>query len=98
MLQVINDGIQATVEHAVAHFTKSGNLLDTGDLASAFHAARSAATAADQAFFHPSILALLYFPVDEMYAVFLPALLPMLVGVFTVFRDHRRAGQKMAAK
>ena len=59
-----------------------------GDTVGAYMASKEGAAAAEQAFYDPSILGSLYFPQNEMYAVFLPALLPMFVAVLSTVKQH----------
>jgi hypothetical protein len=56
--------------------------------ATAFASSSLGAVSAENAFYDQSILGLLYFPVDEMYAVFLPALLPMTVALLSTAVQH----------
>ena len=81
---VIRDSIKDTVEMATDGADAGYTAAARGDVVNAFLAARRAAFGAETAFYDKSILALLYFPADEMYAVFLPALLPMSVGLAAV--------------
>ena len=60
--------------------------LAEGRLGEAFASSSQAYTLSEKAFFDPSLLALLYFPEDQKYAVyfplFLPVSLPLLSSVY----------------
>lgn len=58
--------------------------------------ARKAFTASEKAFFDPSLLALLYFPDDQKYAIYIPLFLPIMIpiilsarSIFKHFRDPK---------
>uniref|UniRef100_A0A8C2CMZ4 Phosphatidylinositol glycan anchor biosynthesis, class S n=1 Tax=Cyprinus carpio TaxID=7962 RepID=A0A8C2CMZ4_CYPCA len=70
---VINDSIAQQVggpDSAVAE-------LEAGNLAFALQYSRVAILASERAFFDPSLLHLLYFPVDQKFAIYIPLFLPM---------------------
>lgn len=79
---------------AAARATAAGAHADAGASAAAAHAA------AEGAFFHPSVLALLYFPSDHKLAVYLPLFLPVLLPlVMAAMREgrHYRCRRAFAA-
>lgn len=80
---VINDEIGKEVESAVASIREVHRLLLLGDLAAAFKASRSAIHHSELAFFHPSLLELLYFPEDQKFAIYIPLFLPISVPIIT---------------
>lgn len=57
-------------------------LLAINDLQNATVTAKAAFAASERAFYDPSMLALLYFPDDQKYAIYIPLFLPVLVPVF----------------
>ncbi|GIY59831.1 GPI transamidase component PIG-S [Caerostris extrusa] len=62
---------------------KSLNLLAQGHLLEGFLKAQYAFVASDEAFFDPSLLALLYFPEDQKYAIYIPLFLPISIPVIS---------------
>jgi len=80
---VINDDIGNSVFTSVDATMKSIESLEKGDSLRAFSLSSTGQIASEKAFFDPSMLALLYFPDDQKYAVYVPLFLP--VGVPVVF-------------
>ncbi|XP_065195123.1 GPI transamidase component PIG-S-like [Sycon ciliatum] len=78
---VISDHIQAEVVYAVQLIDKSLIRLAEGSLLDAYSLSRSALVASENAFFDPSMLALLYFPEESKYAIYVPLFIPMAVPV-----------------
>ncbi|XP_048583102.1 GPI transamidase component PIG-S isoform X2 [Nematostella vectensis] len=78
---VIGDQIKNQVEQALAAIHKSKEELALGNVTSAFLEAKSAIVSSEKAFFDPSILALLYFPDDQKYAIYIPLFLPISLPV-----------------
>lgn len=78
---VINDEVAESVHSAVANTAQAHSWLQAGRVLEAFRAAQTAATAAESAFTDPSLLALLYFPDDQKYAVYIPLFLPIMIPV-----------------
>jgi GPI-anchor transamidase subunit S len=70
------------VEAAVA----SSAHLAEGRLPEAFSLSQTALTNSEAAFFHPSLLALLYFPDDQKYAIYIPYFLPVGIPVLLSMR------------
>ncbi|GLV36958.1 Phosphatidylinositol glycan anchor biosynthesis class S [Carabus blaptoides fortunei] len=78
---VINDEVADSVHQAVANTAAAEHWLQDGQVLEAFGAAQRAAMAAESAFTDPSLLALLYFPDDQKYAVYIPLFLPIMIPV-----------------
>uniref|UniRef100_G3MNR1 GPI transamidase component PIG-S n=1 Tax=Amblyomma maculatum TaxID=34609 RepID=G3MNR1_AMBMU len=78
---VVKDEIGDLIYSSVSHAKQSFDLLERGDLESAFQHAEAAFLASDKAFFDPSLLALLYFPDDQKYAIYIPLFLPITLPV-----------------
>ncbi|BFY97511.1 hypothetical protein BsWGS_00551 [Bradybaena similaris] len=78
---VISDEIGKEVESAVASIKSSRQLLASGQLKEAFLASRAAVEASEMAFFHPSLLELLYFPEDQKFAIYIPLFLPISIPI-----------------
>eukprot|EP00039_Didymoeca_costata_P013319 m.200554 g.200554 ORF g.200554 m.200554 type:complete len:511 (-) comp15738_c0_seq2:76-1608(-) len=92
---VIEDAIQSTVEQSVAHAQSALQAINVGDLPKAFSESNLAMQDAEKAFYNPSILGLLYFPQDELYAVFLPSLLPFFVTMLGITKYYWRKGKQI---
>ncbi|XP_035233910.1 GPI transamidase component PIG-S-like [Stegodyphus dumicola] len=58
-------------------------LLREGYLEEGYTKAQAAFLASDEVFFDPSLLALLYFPEDQKYAIYIPLFLPISIPVIT---------------
>ena len=75
---VIADHIAEDVNSAVAALQQSIHSVRTEeDFWTALNFAKQAAELADKAFYDPSMLALLYFPDDQKYAIYIPLFLPV---------------------
>ena len=97
---VINDEIGKQVVDAVRLSEESEKHSELGRLAQALESSKAALSASEKAFFDPSLLALLYFPEDQKYAIYIPLFLPVLIPVllsvptiWTVLRMGSRTGQ-----
>ncbi|XP_077510166.1 phosphatidylinositol glycan anchor biosynthesis class S [Amblyomma americanum] len=93
---VVKDEIGDLIYSSVSHAKRSFDLLERGDLESAFQHAEAAFLASEKAFFDPSLLALLYFPDDQKYAIYIPLFLPIslpvvmsLQGLWTYYRKRK---------
>lgn len=92
---VIKDEIGDLVYSSVSHARHSFYQLEQGDLESSFSSAEAAFLASEKAFFDPSLLALLYFPDDQKYAIyiplFLPVSLPVLMSIRSLWAYYRKS-------
>lgn len=92
---VINDDIGKEVELAVQSVRDSDKLLKEGRLEEAFLSSRSAIVASETAFFHPSLLELLYFPEDQKFAIYIPLFLPIsfpvLASLFQAYKWYKNS-------
>jgi hypothetical protein len=91
---VISDTIAALAARGLRAAAEATRATAAGQHVDATAAADAAHAAAEGAFFHPSILSLLYFPSDHKLAVylplFLPALLPLVLAAMREGRHYRR--------
>jgi phosphatidylinositol glycan class S len=78
---VITDEIGDQVVMAVDSCNDAARHAEVGRLEDAFESARLAFAASEKAFFDPSLLALLYFPEDQKYAIYIPLFLPVGIPV-----------------
>lgn len=80
---VIKDDVAEEVYGAVECLHKAHQFLKDGELSKAFHYSKKAIILAEKAFFDPSLLALLYFPQDQKFAIYIPLFLPVGIPVAT---------------
>ena len=98
---VISDTISRLAAAALDALAAAQQAAVLGRHAQAGRLAVEAHGASERAFFHPSILSLLYFPSDHKLAVylplFLPALLPLLLTAMREARHYRKRRAYAAA-
>lgn len=90
---VINDDVGIAINNAYANIIETKFHLKKNNLDKAIEHARAAFESAERAFFDPSLLALLYFPDDQKYAIyfplFLPVILPIALSLWTILKHFR---------
>lgn len=95
---VIKDDVAHQMHQSVDMSHKAINLLSQGKLEEAYQYSCHAYQLAENAFYDPSLLALLYFPDDQKYAVyfplFLPVSLPMVLTLFHFAKSFIRERRK----
>eukprot|EP00088_Acartia_fossae_P044827 TRINITY_DN4783_c0_g1_i4.p1 TRINITY_DN4783_c0_g1~~TRINITY_DN4783_c0_g1_i4.p1 ORF type:complete len:531 (-),score=115.00 TRINITY_DN4783_c0_g1_i4:192-1784(-) len=74
---VIVEDIARRVENALSALKSSVENLETGNLVEGHSGSQEAIQQAEAAFFDPSLLALLYFPDDQKYAIYVPYFVPV---------------------
>lgn len=79
---VIDETVGRAVHEAFENARLAKRLLAENRLEAALAHARRAFDAAERAFYDPSMLALLYFPDDQKFAIYIPLFLPILLPVF----------------
>ncbi|XP_053945939.1 GPI transamidase component PIG-S isoform X2 [Anastrepha ludens] len=92
---VINDDVGESINHAYESLLLAKQALAKGDLLAASDFARSAFIASEHAFFDASLLAQLYFPDEQKYAIYIPLFLPIMVPVITSFSMIRKLLKKL---
>lgn len=89
---VITDVVGNRIKSALHLVESSAERLENGDLTRGFFLSKEAFVTAEAAFSDPTLLALLYFPQDQKYAVyiplFLPALYPVLLSLKNIYRYY----------
>jgi len=80
---VIREDIGQMVVKAVEKVATSSALVEEDKLVEGYQASREALELSETAFFDQSLLALLYFPDDQKYAIYIPFFLP--VGIPVIF-------------
>nr|XP_026487110.1 GPI transamidase component PIG-S isoform X1 [Vanessa tameamea] len=78
---VINDEVGASINLAVESIHRATEHMEKADLLEAHRYSQRAFLAAETAFMEPSLLALLYFPDDQKYAIYIPLFLPIMFPV-----------------
>jgi len=78
---VINDQVGKEINNAFEKVVLAKKALAASDLNLAVILARDAFISAEKAFFDPSLLALLYFPDEQKYAIYIPLFLPIMIPV-----------------
>ncbi|XP_045490401.1 GPI transamidase component PIG-S isoform X1 [Pieris rapae] len=84
---VINEEVGASINMAVQNIEKAKNLMISGHLLEGYRASQTAFVAAETAFMDPSLLALLYFPDDQKYAIYIPLFLPIMFPVILSLKN-----------
>ncbi|CAK1541845.1 unnamed protein product [Leptosia nina] len=84
---VINEDVGASINTAVENIQQARDWMAAGRLLDAYRASQRAFLAADTAFMDPSLLALLYFPDDQKYAIYIPLFLPIMFPVILSLKN-----------
>ncbi|KAL0868020.1 hypothetical protein ABMA27_008673 [Loxostege sticticalis] len=84
---VINDEVGASINSAVDSIQEASEVMSQGHLVEAYRVSLKAHTAAETAFMEPSLLALLYFPDDQKYAIYIPLFLPIMFPVILSLKN-----------
>ncbi|XP_031632221.1 GPI transamidase component PIG-S isoform X2 [Contarinia nasturtii] len=91
---VINDDVGLAINEAYDNIIKAKSHLLNNDLSNAVFYARLAFENSERAFFDPSLLALLYFPDDQKYAIyiplFLPVMLPIVLSFYSIYKHFQK--------
>lgn len=89
----IQDYIAGSLNQVLRNINNSLDLIKSHDFIEAFSAAKSAYDTTETVFFDGSMLAMLYFPEEHKWAVYLPLFLPLcfplLRGLRNEWRRHR---------
>lgn len=78
---VINDDVGIAINNAYENIVETKIQLRKNNLDQAIVHARNAFESAEKAFFDPSLLAKLYFPDDQKYAIYLPLFFPVALPI-----------------
>jgi len=87
---VIIKEVGKAVTESVEAATKVLHCLKSGQLEEALEYSKIAFETSEFAFTHPSLLALLYFPDDQKYAVYIPLFLPVMIPVLMSLKGIRK--------
>lgn len=86
---VINDHIGTAIYGSLKAIVECEDELRNGRLLEAYKKSQEAFLLSEAAFTDPSLLALLYFPEDQKYAVYIPLFLPVMIPVLISFKPLR---------
>lgn len=92
---VINDDVGESINDAYKKLLLAKQALAEGNLLAASDHAKTAFVASEHAFFDASLLAQLYFPDEQKYAIYIPLFLPIMVPVITSFTMIRKLLTKL---
>ena len=95
---VIDDQVGASIKDAYERIILAKRLLLGNRLAEAAAEAKQAYVSAERAFFDPSMLALLYFPSEQKYAIYIPLFLPIMIPVIFSFNSISKFLKKRFGK
>lgn len=84
---VITSEVGNAVLEAVNMAKQTLEMLESGFLIEALNFSTRSFTSSEFAFTHPSLLALLYFPDDQKYAVYIPLYLPVMIPVLLSLKN-----------
>ncbi|KAK4009316.1 GPI transamidase component PIG-S-like isoform X2 [Daphnia magna] len=84
---VVSEEIKDLVVTSVKMVDAARRAIQNGNLQQAYRDAKVANVCAEKAFFDPSLLALLYFPEDQKYAIYIPLFLPIGIPVLLSLRS-----------
>lgn len=87
---VITDVVGNRIKTALELVHQSAEYLRHGDLERSFVLSKKAFVIAEAAFSDPTLLALLYFPEDQKYAVYIPLFLPAMIPVLLSLKNIQR--------
>jgi len=78
---VINDQVGFEIKKSYENIVLAKIALEQSRIQDAVSYAKAAYVSAEAAFFDPSLLALLYFPDEQKYAIYIPLFLPIMIPV-----------------
>ncbi|XP_053686291.1 GPI transamidase component PIG-S [Sabethes cyaneus] len=95
---VINDEVGEAIKDAYDRILLAKGHLLENNLPNAAEEAKLAYISAERAFFDPSMLALLYFPSEQKYAIYIPLFLPIMIPVVFSFSTLSKFWRKRFGK
>lgn len=87
---VINENVGEEINRSLRYFNEAKAALADGKLHDAVELAKESYISAEKAFFDPSLLALLYFPDEQKYAIYIPLFLPIMIPVLLSFMSLKK--------
>ena len=82
---VINEEVSEQVYLAVAYYLTALEHTKKGQIEEAFTRSQTSFISSEKAFFDDTLLALLYFPEDQKYAIYIPLFLPVFISFAGLF-------------
>ena len=79
---VIEEKIQVQVETSITHFDATKASISSGSFFEANSHSKTALRLAERSFLDPNMVAMLYFPDDHKYAIYIPLFLPVSLPLF----------------
>jgi phosphatidylinositol glycan class S len=95
---VVLDHIQAEIYQALSSLQQSCLALRSGVYSAALDHSIRAIKRAEQAFFDPTMVSMLYFPDEHKYAIYMPLFVPISVPLVMVVMKEVRAVREKRAK
>lgn len=95
---VVLDKIKEKVVYALESLDMTYKEIDGGNYQKVFSNSKNALIAAEEAFFDPSMVSMLYFPDEHKYAVYLPLFLPISVPLALVLKEEFKKKKKRNEK
>ena len=77
---VINEDVSQQVYLSVMYYASALDNCNQGNVKNAFSRSKSSFISSEKAFFDDTLLALLYFPEDQKYAIYIPLFLPVFIS------------------
>ncbi|GJQ82794.1 hypothetical protein Trydic_g13497 [Trypoxylus dichotomus] len=92
---VISEEVALKIKKALENVNKADDFLSRNDLGNALQSAKLAYHYSEGAFGDPSLLALLYFPDDQKYAIYVPLFLPIMIPVLMSLITVQKCMEKL---
>ncbi|KAJ3330724.1 hypothetical protein HDU91_003510, partial [Kappamyces sp. JEL0680] len=93
---IVKDHIRDLVDRSLSSLSKAAKDLAANEYGDAAAEAKSAIVHAEKAFFHPEMVAMLYFPTEHLMAIYMPFFVPIAVPMISALgREFKlwRAGR-----
>ena len=95
----VYDHITKVVERSFKSFKMARSLIQDGNYQQASLEAKNAIVSAEDAFFDPTMVGYMYFPMEHILAIYTPYFVPLIVPLIsTVVREIKRTRAARAAK
>jgi phosphatidylinositol glycan class S len=92
---VIQDHIDNKIQSSIHLVQEAQRHLEQGDYVQAMHVSAQAHILAEEAFFDPTMVGMLYFPDEHKYAVYMPLFIPIAVPLIMALLREFRLKQKI---
>jgi phosphatidylinositol glycan class S len=85
---VVKDHIQDIVKSSLEGLVKANESIASGDYNSASLFSQQAIVSAEEAFFDPTMVPLLYFPAEHRLAIYMPFFVPIAIPLFKALKEE----------